>query len=100
MRKSRSYSIVSLHVCRHPSLPLLMCLECALEKSSVQGTAVASNFAEMNNFLDMWCKRHEPVPGDGHRILHSCIKVNTITFSVNTLLVFFTRLKQFNRPLK
>ena len=70
--KSRcSYSIVSSHICRHPSVPLLMCLECALEKSCVQVTAIASEFAAMDNFLEMWCKRREPVPGDVHSILHS-----------------------------
>ena len=74
-----------------------MCLECALEKSSVQVTAVASEFAEMDNFLEMWCKRHETVPGDGHCIVHSWIKVNTTIFSVDTVLVLFTRFKQFNR---
>ena len=36
----------------HP-LHCSMCLECALEKPSVQVTAVASDFAEMDNFLDI-----------------------------------------------
>ena len=83
MRKTYcSYSIVSSHFCRHPSVPLLMCLECALEKSSVQVTAVASEFAEIDDFLDTWCKRREPVPGDGHCIVYSWIKVNIITVLV------------------
>ena len=94
--KSRSYSIISSHLCRHPSVPLLMCLECALEKS-VQVTAVISEYAEMDNYFEMWCKRREPVPSDGHCILHSWIKVNATTFSVDTILVFFTGFLQFNR---
>lgn len=94
--KSRSYSIISSHLCRHPYVPLLMCLERALEKS-VQVTAVISEYAEMDNYLEMWCKRREPVPSDGHCILHSWIKVNATTFSVDTILVFFTGFLQFNR---
>ena len=50
----------------------------------------------MDNFLEMQCKTGEQVPGYGHCMVHSCIKVNAITFSVDTILVFFTRFKQFN----
>ena len=65
-----------------------MCFECALEKSSVQVTAVASEFAGMDNCLRMWCKRRETVPGDGHCIVNSWTKVNFTTFAVDTVLIF------------